>query len=190
MGISFDTAQYCVCSSNTINGASQIGLEIAKSTGCTYSANTVNGGGILAHGIYISNTGAPNTNNVLIGNTLLGIAGNGIYGTNDPDYLTILGNRIEIVAAANAIELYGADNVSITGNTISHTVTVTQSVYLSGCSNVSINGGSIDGGGVVNRCFTLVETNFVPISGVTISNFTGAVIGFSTTTTLTSIHVL
>lgn len=128
-------------------------IEVASLTGSpnldvSVADNTITGGGILNYGIGVQGFDL-SQRLTITGNTIKDTTLYGIFVNNQWDWVTIVGNSIDMATAGSQYGIYvstssgAVDNLVISGNLLNGNAVAKKAIYLDDCSNASITGNVI-----------------------------------------------
>jgi len=157
MGISVaNGGTKCTVAGNAVYDFGNHGIEIADSTYCTVSGNVIDGNGTSTKaGVSLDGSSIAAVRNVVVGNTILGVKGQGVSL-----YLTVTG-------------------CAVIGNTIYVTDAAADGIYFNGCGacDVAVDSNNIDGAGTANIGIRIVQSYNISGSGNVITNWVAQAIG-------------
>ncbi len=186
LGLSIDTSTEITQTGNTIVEPFFVGIEFAGLNGSTAVGNTIDGGSAYtARGITVTGAGSDQTRNVIMGNTITGIKEQSIFLSDDPDYVSIVGNIIEHSPTSDihaAISLSEADYYVVSDNIIKGDGSANTGILL-----LSTGPGTVTGNTITNldtRAIALSFTDGNEHDNFTITGntFENTVVGFTRTT--------
>lgn len=142
MGISVDSSTGVTVTANTVDGPSVYGIELAASPRCAVVGNTIDGASIAQKGVALTGASAQSVGSTIVGNTIINVNGNAIYGYSGSHQVTCSGNNI-LAIASYAINVEVSDGWTIVGNQINCQSLAKKGVFLNRSSKATIAGNTI-----------------------------------------------